>query len=81
MDRDDILARLNAIMRDVLDNPELTLTRGTTAGDVEGWDSMSNITFVVEAEQAFGIKFKTAEIEEMRDVGDMADLIAAKTGA
>ncbi len=57
------------------------LTSATTASDVAGWDSMTNITFVVEVERQFGIKFKTAEIEEMHKVGDMLDMIAAKTGA
>ena len=42
---------------------------------------MSNITFVVEVERRFGIKFNTAEIEEMRNVGDMLSIIAAKRAA
>ncbi len=79
MDRDQTLRKLSEIMGEVLDDPSLALSPETTAADVDGWDSMSNITFIVEVEQAFRIKFKTAEIEEMRDVGHMLDLIAAKT--
>lgn len=81
MDQTQALAQLSTIMQEVLDNPEVTLTPATTADDVEGWDSMSNITFVVEVERQFGVKFKTAEIEEMRNVGDMLDIIAAKLAA
>jgi acyl carrier protein len=81
MDKPEILAQLSAIMREVLDDPDLRLTPATTADDVEGWDSMSNITFVVEVERRFGIKFNTAEIEEMRNVGDMIDMIVAKRAA
>ena len=81
MDDTKTLQELSAIMRDVLDDPGLTLTRTTTAQDVEGWDSMVNITFIVEVERRFGIKFKTAEVEEMRDVGEMIDMIAAKRAA
>ena len=81
MDQPQILAQLSAIMQEVLDDPDLSLTPATTADDVEGWDSMSNITFVVEVERQFGIKFNTAEIEEMRNVGDMLDMIAAKRAA
>ena len=76
-----MLGQLSAIMQEVLDDPNLSLTPATTADDVEGWDSMSNITFVVEVERRFGIKFNTAEIEEMRNVGDMLDIIAAKRSA
>ena len=78
MDRIQVLGQLSAIMREVLENPEITFTPATTAEDVEGWDSMANITFVVEVERRFGVKFNTAEIEEMRSVGDMLDVIAAK---
>jgi acyl carrier protein len=81
MDQPQILAQLSTIMQEVLDDPELRLTPATTADDVEGWDSMSNITFVVEVERRFGIKFNTAEIEEMRNVGDMLDMIADKRAA
>jgi len=81
MDRAQALTRLSDIMRAVLDDPAIVLTPATTASDVAGWDSMTNITFVVEVERQFGIKFKTAEIEEMHKVGDMLDMIAAKTGA
>jgi acyl carrier protein len=81
MDQTQMLTQLSAIMREVLDDPDVELTLGTTADDVEGWDSMSNIMFVVEVERRFGIKFNTAEIEEMRNVGDMLDIIAAKRSA
>jgi len=81
MDRTQVLASLSEIMRDVLDDPSVTLTPTTAASDIEGWDSMTNITFVVEVERRFGVKFRTAEIEEMHNVGDMLDIIASKTAA
>ena len=81
MDDAQALAKLSTIMRDVLDDPSVTLTRDTTAADIVGWDSMTNITFVVEVERQFGVKFKTAEIEEMSHVGDMLDIVAAKLKA
>jgi acyl carrier protein len=81
MDRTQMLAQLSTIMQEVLDDPNVVLTPATTADDIEGWDSMSNITFVVEVERRFGIKFNTAEIEEMRNVGDMLSIIAAKRAA
>ena len=81
MDRTQALNQLSAIMQEVLDNPDVHLTPATTAQDVPGWDSMTNITFVVEVESRFGVKFKTAEIEEMRNVGDMLDFLASKKAA
>jgi acyl carrier protein len=80
MTKGEILAGLTTICRDVFDRPSLELTRDTSADDVEEWDSASNITLVVAVEEKFGVKFRTGEIEELRNVGDFVDLIAAKKG-
>ena len=39
---------------------------------------VNHITIVVAIEQYFRIKFKTAEIEELRNVGDFVHLIEKK---
>ena len=69
------------IIRDVLDQPDVTLARDTTADSVEGWDSLNHINIVVATEQRFGIKFKTAEIEMLRNFGDFVDLVENKRRA
>jgi acyl carrier protein len=79
MDQATILEKLIEIFRDVFDDPGLTLLLSTTADDVPGWDSMNHITIVVEAERQFGVKFRTSEVEELRNVGDFVNLIEAKT--
>ncbi len=78
MTNDEILAELTEIFRDVLDKPDLQLTRGTTAHDIDGWDSVNHINITVAAEMRFGVKFRTAELDDMGDVGDLVDLIARK---
>lgn len=77
---DDILGQLTSIFRTVFDDDSLVLNDATTAQDVAGWDSMNHITVVVEAERHFGIKVRTAEIEELRNVGDFVSLIQRKRG-
>jgi acyl carrier protein len=78
MDQTSILQQLTAIFREVFDDPDLVLTQATTAADVPGWDSMNHITVVVATEQHFGIKFQTAEIERLQNVGEYTSVIAAK---
>jgi acyl carrier protein len=73
-----VLRELTAIVSIVLDNPSLVLTPQTTAIDVPDWDSMNHITIIVESERHFGIKVRTVEIEELHNVGDFVNLIAAK---
>ena len=78
MDEQTILAKLTEIFREVFEDDAIVLTRATTAEDIPQWDSMNHITIVVETERRFGIKFRTAEIEELKNVGELADLVAAK---
>ncbi len=81
MTETDILAKLTQLFRDIFDEESLVITPQTTADDVEGWDSVNHITLVVAVEQAFKVKFKTAEIESLKDVGDLVKLVMAKTAA
>ncbi len=80
MTNDEILAKLTEIIGDVLDRQDLELTSDTVAADVPGWDSVSHIEIVVGAELRFGVKFHTAELDEITNVGDFVDLIAKKLG-
>ena len=56
----------------------LELTPATTAEDVEGWDSMNHIFIVVELEKRLGVKFQAAEMEELKNVGELAGLVKQK---
>jgi acyl carrier protein len=78
MDDSQILEQLTDIIRDVLNNETLTLTPETIAADVPEWDSFNHINIVVAAEVKFGIKFKTAELEQVRNVGEFVALIGQK---
>lgn len=77
----ELYAGLNEIFRQVLDNNSITLTPTMTAEDVDGWDSMNHIFIVVEIEKRFGIKFQAAEMEELKNVGELAALVREKVGA
>ena len=73
-----IYENLNEIFRETLGNSSIKLTPSTTADDVPEWDSMNHIFLVVEIERSFRIKFQTAEMEELRDVGELVALIRSK---
>lgn len=75
---DNIAARMTEIFRDVLDHSSLVLTRETTAGDVEDWDSLAQISLLVAIEKEFDIHFTLAETKQLANVGEMLDLVAAK---
>ncbi|HTR77989.1 MAG TPA: acyl carrier protein [Gemmatimonadaceae bacterium] len=76
----DVLERLQPVFRDVFDQPSLTVTRATTARTVEGWDSLAHITLIDVVQREFGVRFALGELEELKNVGDMVDLIVRKLG-
>jgi acyl carrier protein len=73
------LDTMTEIFRDVLCDDELILTRDLTAKDVAGWDSLSHIRLLVTIERKFNIKFTLPEIRELKNVGELTDLIQTKT--
>jgi acyl carrier protein len=77
----DILNGLTEIFRDVFDDPALVISNETTADDVDEWDSVNHINIVVAAEMRFGVKFKIAEIESLKNVGELVHLIHRLAGA
>ena len=73
-----VLAELTEIFRAVFEDPAIELTPDTTSDDLPCWDSMNHITIVVEAECRFGIQFQVSEIEELKNVGELVQLIQAR---
>ncbi len=81
MNHEEILAQVRDIIADVLDEPDLKIDASTTAADVDSWDSFNHINIVVAVESRFGIKINTAEIEEVRNVGELVELVDKKLKA
>lgn len=75
MTRDDAYKKLNEIFRDVFDDEEIVVGDETTAEDIEDWDSLEHINLVVAVEKGFGIKFNMGEVNSMKNVGEMMDII------
>ena len=80
MERTEIFERLNEIFIDVLDLDECKLTDGTSANNIEEWDSLSHIQLIVAIEKAFKIKFTSLEIMKWKNVGEMVDTIEQRIG-
>jgi acyl carrier protein len=80
MDQAEILARMEPVMRDLFDEYEGPITAELNADAVGQWDSLANVQLMVLVEQTFRIRFKNEEIATLRNLGDLADLIAGKLG-
>ena len=73
-----ILQELTPIFHDVFDDEGIVLKPEMSAADIEAWDSLTHIRLVVAIEKHFGIKFAFGELQDLKNVGEMADLIAEK---
>lgn len=78
MNEAELFTRLNRVFRKVFDDPSITVTRTTTAKDIEDWDSLEHITLIGAVEREFKMRFAMKEVSSMKNVGEMADIIASR---
>ena len=71
----EILADLTTIVRDVLMNDDVVISRETSARDVPGWDSFKMIEIVMAVEGHFGVSVPSKKLDSMETVGDLVELI------
>ena len=72
----EIYNRLNAVFREVFDDESITVSENTTAADIEDWDSLTHIQLIAAVEGEFGVKFTMKQVSSMKNVGEMAQIIA-----
>lgn len=78
MTETEILARVQDIVRDQLDDDNIELAMDIKANDVPGWDSLAHVRIVIAAEREFGARFDTSEIVDLQNIGELVKLIASK---
>lgn len=78
MTREAIFETLNEVFRDVFDDESITVNDATTSEDIEDWDSLEHINLIAAVEQEFGMKFSMGQVVTMKNVGEMADIIASQ---
>lgn len=74
----EILEKVANIFREIFDDTELMISRETSAIDIDDWDSFEQISLVVAIEKKFNIKFGVMDTINLKNVGDMIDLIELK---
>lgn len=74
----EIYKNLNVIFQDVFDDDTVVVTPELTANDVDGWDSLTHIRLMLTVEKAFKVRFTASEVGKLKNVGELASLIASK---
>ena len=75
MTKEQVYEMLDEVFQDVFDDENIHVTPETTANDIEDWDSLEHINLVVAVETKFGVKFNMNEVVNMKNVGEMVDII------
>ena len=76
MTEEEIYSRLNEVFRDVFDDDEISVNGQTTADDIDGWDSLAQISLIAAVESEFGIRFDMKTALSLKNAGDIARQIA-----
>ena len=80
MTRAEVYEKLNKVFQDVFDDETITVDDDTTSEDIEDWDSLEHINLVVAVENEFGVHFNMGEVNKMKNVGEMVDIILRQLG-
>ncbi len=75
----DIQAGLTAVFHEVFGDDSLVLRPETSAETVSGWNSIRMVSIILATEQQFGIRLRSREVDKLRNVGDLAELVRIKT--
>jgi acyl carrier protein len=72
------LEMLEPVFHEVFDDTTISLNPKTTANDIDDWDSLTHMNLVIALELRFKIKFALGELQLLKNVGDMLDMINRK---
>lgn len=78
MTKAEAMEKLLPIFCEVFDDDSIILTDETTAADIDGWDSVEHFNLIAAVEDAFSMRFQMKEVSTMKNVGEMAEIIAQR---
>jgi acyl carrier protein len=76
--KEKILNDIKPIFQEVLGNKKLKLKYDSSPEKVKNWDSASTIGIIVGLEKHLKIKFNVSELANLKNVGEIINLIIKK---
>jgi acyl carrier protein len=73
-----IYQKMTSIFRSLFEDNTIILRPETSESDIAGWDSFNNASLIAVIEKEFAIRFRTAELQSLQNVGNFVDVIRAK---
>lgn len=76
----DVTARVREIVASSFGVDARDLHDGTTARDVEGWDSLAHATLILRLQKNFGVRLDQRAANAAQDLGRLTALVAQALG-
>ncbi|MBL0043475.1 MAG: acyl carrier protein [Flavobacteriales bacterium] len=81
MEKNEIISGIRSSIETVLGHSAFDMRDDLTATDVEGWDSLTHMGIITQLEKKFAIRFKLKEVNKLKNMGSLIELITAKTSS
>ena len=75
----ELFEKVRGIAADVLQVDAQGLTAESSPQTVENWDSVQHLNLVLALEGQFGFTIEPEEMDSMKNLGGIANLVAAKS--
>ena len=75
---DDILEKVEELIKEVIYNGEITITKETNLSDIDTWDSLDTADLCMSIEEEFDIELTDKEYEQFDNIGTMIKIIEEK---
>jgi acyl carrier protein len=75
---DEMKDRIVHVLARVLRIPPDTLQNADKLVDLEKWDSLNHLNFVMEVEKEFGVRFDIQEVVQINSISKTIDMLHRK---
>jgi acyl carrier protein len=77
----DIDQRVRQVAADVFGTSPEKITADSSPQTIDTWDSVQHLNLVLALEQEMNVRIDPEEIERMKTIGDVIELVKEKTGS
>lgn len=76
-----VLDQVVEVAADVFSLPRARLGAGSSPETIDSWDSVQHLNLVLALESRFGISLAPEDIERMKTLGAVSEVVGSKIGA
>jgi len=76
-----LFEKVRAIAADVLEVKASALSADSSPQTVDTWDSVHHLNLALALEESFGFQFSPEEMDQMKNIGQIAGMVESKTAA